>query len=425
VVGLSNVLSDIEGVLRQQELTEWQKTALLPVLEECHNVLIALGKVVDENYYSKGPNSDGIRDKSRRAWKRLNWEPRDIQDLRSRVTLNVGLLNAFNGSLTRYLFASILHITSELTLPSKVALKIEDGVNRLHQRQNDQDRRQDDRDRRQEHQEILDWLTLIDHAPQQSDFISRRQEGTGQWLLNSNEYQEWLNQSKQTLFCPGIPGAGKTIITSIVIDHLWTIFQNNTSIGIAYLYCNYQRQQKPADLLMSLLKQLVQRKLSIPEDVKDLYKCHKDDPTCPSFDKISKVLQSTVAEYSRTFIIVDALDEWQVSGDRKKFLSEIFNLQAKIGASLFATSRFILEIMKEFDGRSTLLEIRANDEDVQRYLDGHMSRLPSFVLRRHDLQEEIKTEIIKAVDGMHVPSYAIIRSKRANIRSGFSSHSFI
>jgi hypothetical protein len=81
--------------------------------------------------------------------------------------------------------------------------------------------------------------------------------------------------------------------------------------------------------------------------------------------------------------------------------------------------------MKEFDGRSTLLEIRANDEDVQRYLDGHMSRLPSFVLRRHDLQEEIKTEIIKAVDGMHVPSYAIIRSKRANIRSGFSSHSFI
>jgi hypothetical protein len=101
VTGLSNVLRDIECVLRQQELTDWQKKALLPVLEECHSVLIALGKVVDENYCLKTPNSGGLRDKSRRLWKRLTWEPNDIQGLRSRIALNVGLLNAFNGSLTR------------------------------------------------------------------------------------------------------------------------------------------------------------------------------------------------------------------------------------------------------------------------------------------------------------------------------------
>ncbi len=63
------------------------------------------------------------------------------------------------------------------------------------------------------------------------------------------------------------------------------------------------------------------------------------------------------------------------------------------------TSRFIPEIVKNFEG-SISLEIRASDEDVRRYLEGHMSRLPSFVLRGLDLQEEIKTEIIKAVDGM-------------------------
>jgi hypothetical protein len=40
-------------------------------------------------------------------------------------------------------------------------------------------RRQDD----QERQTILDWLTPIDYSTQQSDFISRRQEGTGEWLL--------------------------------------------------------------------------------------------------------------------------------------------------------------------------------------------------------------------------------------------------
>jgi Cdc6-like AAA superfamily ATPase len=67
-----------------------------------------------------------------------------------------------------------------------------------------------------------------------------------------------VETEKQTLFCPGIPGAGKTILTSIVIDKLTTQFGNDESIGVAYIYCNFRRQdkQKPGDLLTSLLKQL-------------------------------------------------------------------------------------------------------------------------------------------------------------------------
>ncbi len=77
---------------------------------------------------------------------------------------------------------------------------------------------------------------------------------------------------KQTLFCPGIPGAGKTILTSIVVDDLHTRFQNNERIGIAYLYCNFRRQeeQRAGDLLASLLKQLAQGQSSMPESVRSL-----------------------------------------------------------------------------------------------------------------------------------------------------------
>jgi hypothetical protein len=256
----------------------------------------------------------------------------------------------------------------------------------------------------QERRAICDWLTPVDYAPQQSDFISRRQEGTGQWLLESDKFQKWLTKDKQILFCPGIPGAGKTMITSIVVHDLYTKFQNDASVGIAYIYCNFRRQQeqKPANLLASLLKQLVQEQLSMPENVKSLYERHKDKRTSPSFDEISKSLHSIIADYSRVFIIIDALDECRVSdGGRKQLLSEISNLQNRTGISLFATSRFIPEIRKEFEGNVSL-EIRASDEDVRRYLDGHISQLPSFVLRSPDLQKEVKTEIIRAVDGMYV-----------------------
>jgi Cdc6-like AAA superfamily ATPase len=284
-------------------------------------------------------------------------------------------------------------------------------VDRLHQRQ-------DDRERRQEYQTIIDWLTPIDYAPQQSDYISRRQEGTGQWLLKSNEFKKWVNQSNQTLFCPGIPGAGKTIIASIVVDDLYAKFQNDASVGLAYIYCNFRRQQeqKPNDLLASLLKQLVQEQPFIPENVKSLYERHKGKRTRPSLDEILKALHSIVAGYSRVFIIVDALDECQGSnGGRKRFLAELFDLQARTGASLLTTSRFIPEIVKEFEERSVRLEIRASDDDLQRYLYGHMSKLPSFVSRNADLQNEVKIAITNAVDGMYTLSMLPEWAKSINV----------
>ncbi|KAF4613399.1 hypothetical protein G7Y89_g15488 [Cudoniella acicularis] len=277
--------------------------------------------------------------------------------------------------------------------------------------------RQDDQDR----QKILDWLILVNYGSQQSDFINRRQLGTGQWLLESEEFQTWLNSDQQTLFCPGIPGAGKTTLTAIVIEELTSRFHDDKSIGIAYLYCNFRRQkeQKIDDLLASLLKQLAESQQSLPDTVKELYDRHKTKRTRPSLDEISRSLQVVAILYSRVFFIVDALDECQISdGCRQRFLLSLFDLQAECGVNLFATSRPISSIEKEFEGNSKL-EIRASKEDVRKYLNGRMFRLPGFVARSPELQEEIKTDIIKAVDGMfllaqlHLESLTGKRSPKA------------
>ena len=169
------------------------------------------------------------------------------------------------------------------------------------------------------------------------------------------------------MFCPGIPGAGKIIITSIVGERLWAKFENDADVGIAYIYCDYRRhdEQKPSVLIANLLKQLVQKQSSLPESVKELYERHSGKQTPPSTDEISKILHSVTANYPKTFFIIDALDECQASdGSRDRLLAEIFDLQAKAGASIFAASRFIPEIAKRFEGGLSL-EIRASDGDVQ------------------------------------------------------------
>lgn len=251
--------------------------------------------------------------------------------------------------------------------------------------------------------DILDWLTQIDYGPQQSDYLKRRQPGTGQWLLDSEEFHCWLSASSQTLFCPGIPGAGKTILTSIVVDHLYSKVHSDPKTGIAYIYCNYQRQdeQKLDSLLASILKQLAESQPLLPKSVRDLYDRHKNSKTRPSCDELLSSLQSVMATYSRVFLVVDALDECQVAdGCRTRFLSELFKLQTKSRINILATSRDSLEISKHFKDNGATLEIRASTSDVARYLEGQMPYLPSFVQRDPTLQKEITECISEAVDGM-------------------------
>ncbi|KAH6995460.1 hypothetical protein BKA56DRAFT_509110, partial [Ilyonectria sp. MPI-CAGE-AT-0026] len=370
---LAIVLQDVDVNIVGCELSDQQEAHLGEITHSCRSVLERLQKTLDK-YIQLDSSPGTLNERTRRIWKQFKWNPEDFGKLRSQITSNITLLNTF-----------LVGISSQATFTTKK------GVDRLNRQQDDQERLT-----------ILNWLTPVDYAREQHSFINRRQAGTGQWLLDSLEFQTWLQANKQILFCPGIPGAGKTILTSIVIDELNTRFRNDDTIGIAYVYCNFRRthEQNAEDLLASLLKQLAQGRPPLPDCVKSLYDKHKVKQTQLSFDEISKTLQSAAFLYSRVFIIVDAIDECQVSDScRSRFLTEIFNLEVKCGANVFVTSRFIPEITEKFK-ESTILDIRASTEDVRRYVDGHMSHLPSFVTRRSDLKEDVKTEIVKAVDGM-------------------------
>ncbi|KJK95155.1 hypothetical protein H633G_00958 [Metarhizium anisopliae BRIP 53284] len=251
--------------------------------------------------------------------------------------------------------------------------------------------------------EILNWLTPINYGPQQSDYLQKRQPGTCTWILNAEEFQMWLKSSQTTLFCHGIPGAGKTILTSVIVDELTKRFSKDTSTGIAYIYCNFREQEKQNvdNLVASLLKQLTGSQSSVLESLKIVRDSHRPNGTRPPLGDIRRLLQSAASAYSRIFIIVDALDECRESrGFQTDFLSELFNFQSQTGANLFATSRLVQEIADKFKGGMSL-EIRAMDEDVQTYLNSQMYRLP-LVENKTDLQAKIKVTIAAAVHGIEL-----------------------
>ncbi|KAF5974131.1 ankyrin repeat domain-containing protein [Fusarium coicis] len=250
---------------------------------------------------------------------------------------------------------------------------------------------------------ILDWITPMDFKSDQEDHLERLQPGTGQWLLDSAQFKQWVGGKYQTLYCPGIPGAGKTILTSLIIDHLQNQYQPE-NVGVAYIYCNFSRQgdQTPKALLASLLRQTVQRKGQIDTQVTRLYETRDSAESSLSREAVIELLGSSISSYRRVFIVVDAIDELDTSrGYRDIFLQSLSTISARfVGkVSLFVTSRIIPDIARSLQS-STSLEIKASETDISKFTQGQMSLLPSFVTRRPDLQTEISETIVTTTQGM-------------------------
>ncbi|KAI5806030.1 hypothetical protein BZA77DRAFT_368299 [Pyronema omphalodes] len=93
----------------------------------------------------------------------------------------------------------------------------------------------------------------------------KRLKGTGNWFLLEPAFQTWSNGQSHdanihpVLACSGNPGAGKSVICSLVFDYLEKQFLSEQQACVACLYCDYQNDkiQTPVNMIGVLLKQVI------------------------------------------------------------------------------------------------------------------------------------------------------------------------
>jgi Cdc6-like AAA superfamily ATPase len=220
------------------------------------------------------------------------------------------------------------------------------------------------------------------------------QPGTGQWFLNHPQVAKWHSEANATLFCSGIPGAGKTMIAAIAVDHLLDSIINSPT-GVAYVYCNYKEEQELLDILAAILKQLA---LPNMEPVDRLRRRRSARGTSLSLHELIGYLRDVVDCYDKVYIVIDALDECQ-DGSRRQLLTKLTELRTGRDIHLMATSRHIPEIEVEFN-RALQLDVQASEEDVERFVNGQIHRLPRCVQRDPELQDKVRERIAEASAGM-------------------------
>jgi hypothetical protein len=50
---------------------------------------------------------------------------------------------------------------------------------------------------------MVNWLSDLDFEIKQIDLFEKREDGTGEWLLEEPAFIEWLNSTHRTLWCAG------------------------------------------------------------------------------------------------------------------------------------------------------------------------------------------------------------------------------
>ncbi|KAF4632226.1 hypothetical protein G7Y89_g5909 [Cudoniella acicularis] len=366
---ISNELESLKVLLN--DITDY-----LPTLTEDNsteeaeklNIILASAQAVLKDLDAllvKYGSLETIRGTSRtkRIWQRLRFDSKDVSELRDRITSNVLMLQTFMGRETRM----------SLTGMSR---HIDDQIR----------------------QDTLNLISEEDHNIQQNNLAQDCQKESRKWLFESETWNTWINSTGSTLYCPGIPGAGKTYTTAMVVAKLEESAQTDL---VAYVFCSYQRRdQENLDqlLLRSLLRMLLEQLYTLPKEICHLYEEYKRTRRDIDFEKILVQMKIVSSQRPRTTLIVDALDELEPQ-HLKSLITRLLKLQEEAKVNLFFTSRKSNEMDCLFP-HVHRVEVTATEEDVRNYLVEYIQQLPPFIQKNKKLQQNICDAIVSGVDGM-------------------------
>ncbi|KAH6904821.1 hypothetical protein BKA70DRAFT_1506673, partial [Coprinopsis sp. MPI-PUGE-AT-0042] len=233
--------------------------------------------------------------------------------------------------------------------------------------------------------------------------LSKVTPGTGIWFLKTNRFLIWLdpNRNVKILWGTGIPGAGKTVLASIVIQELESrATKAGGRICVCYVYFRYsdRKDLTVRNVLETLVKQSVERHSGCALLLEATYAQHIRENTQPTEGELLQLLHQFTETTAVTFYVLDALDEAP-----EKLQLDLVRKLASLNVRLFITSRPLKIVEARVPGACSF-PIVAQGQDLNLHIAQEISRSPRLqdVLERAgpSLREEIVSSIKKNCGGM-------------------------
>ncbi|KAF4500231.1 ankyrin repeat [Fusarium agapanthi] len=248
--------------------------------------------------------------------------------------------------------------------------------------------------------EIIRWLEQTNPSSLHSLEFSKHEPQTTAWVTNSSQWMAWISSPSEPrlIWIYGLPGAGKTVLASYIIEELEKLCEPANGSACSYYYCHYSRDQDETVPFLSWVIGHVCRQMSwIPLELKRLHD-HSCEPTTADLKEILEIVAQIL---DVMYIVIDAVDE---SIPREELLSLIETIAVD---KWFQKIRILATSRQYFNIEQSLAEISESismpnpmvDADIRRFVHARL-RSSRRLKRWHERFDEIEEVLAAMAQGM-------------------------
>ncbi|KAI2626752.1 hypothetical protein GGR54DRAFT_483461 [Hypoxylon sp. NC1633] len=260
--------------------------------------------------------------------------------------------------------------------------------------------------------ELISWLGAPNVENDQYHYSKVRDEcpGTGRWLLDIQVFKEWIDPRFPTipplLWMTGMPGAGKTILTSLVVEEVRKLSPAPITL---FFYCKNGDEERNnfVSIGRSFLAQLLS---TSSKDILLPFYWDKfsssTEPVLSTYSLVETMLEVTLLNCPSVYIALDGIDE--CPRDERKRISRWFrnlveNLQPpnqdRVRCLFVSQDDGIAR--KDFRGLTSLkIENKHNRADIEVYSSYEAAKIQTCFGLSEDIRKRIGSKIQCAADGM-------------------------
>ena len=262
----------------------------------------------------------------------------------------------------------------------------------------------------EKHEKIRKWLAGPDPSSNFNNALTKRHGGTGSWLIGANVFRSWKEDSGSgsMIWLYGIPGCGKTILCSTILEHILQSYASTPNIAVLYFFFDFNDpdKQRPESMIRSLLSQLSLHCVNIPPVLEDMYSSCLNGDRKPNFEAVLETFHQMTTAFDKTFVVLDALDECNQRSELLESMERLINWDD-------TNLRVVVTSRKEKDIEDSILPLTKDetrvciqsalvDADICAYVHDqlHTNRKLQRWQRKPEVQTEIENTLMEKANGM-------------------------
>ncbi|KAJ7675984.1 hypothetical protein DFH06DRAFT_672643 [Mycena polygramma] len=254
---------------------------------------------------------------------------------------------------------------------------------------------------------IREWFQALDMREKQRATHALRHNDTGSWFLEDTKFTKWKEEPGY-LWIRGNSGTGKSVLSSIAIDHLFDYRRvkvanshpSTPKFGIAYFYFDFRDEKKQLveNMLRSIIMQLSEQSPT-PYSVLDQHFESCQGGKFPTYDDLLAMLPTILAQFTGTYIVLDALDECSEPDELIEFISTFRGWAKAVHLLVASQPRTVFLDSAAFEGALVVvLELDTTHADILGFVNSELAL--NFKLKHLKKAKDAALKIVDKSNGM-------------------------